>query len=73
MGVVVPIPTLLPDTVIGEFPTVEVPVNVGTVPDVPLPVTVCPIALDPTRAHKAANLITSRDMFASPDSFVFMF
>lgn len=41
-GDVVPIPTLLPDTEIGELPTLEVPVKTGTVPEVPLPVTVCP-------------------------------
>jgi len=37
---VVPIPTLPPETAIGELPTVEVPVKTGTVLVVPLPVTV---------------------------------
>jgi hypothetical protein len=44
-GIVVPIPTLPPETVIGELPTVEVPVKTGTVFVVPLPVTVCAAAL----------------------------
>ncbi|MGA7832727.1 MAG: hypothetical protein WCA21_17350 [Terracidiphilus sp.] len=44
-GDFVPIPTLLPETVIGELPTVEVPVKTGTVFVVPLPVTVCAAAL----------------------------
>ncbi|MBT9332957.1 hypothetical protein [Paracidobacterium acidisoli] len=40
-GFVVPIPTLLPDTEMGELLTVEFPVKTGTVPEVPLPVIVC--------------------------------
>jgi hypothetical protein len=36
---------LLPEIEIGEFPTVEVPLNTGTAPEVPLPVTVCANAL----------------------------
>ena len=46
---VVPTPTLLPDTEIGELPTAEVPVKTGTVLVVPLPVTVCAAA--PTDAN----------------------
>jgi len=42
--IVVPIPTLLPLTEMGELPTVEVPVKTGTVFVVPLPVTVCAAA-----------------------------
>jgi hypothetical protein len=42
---VVPVPTLPPETEIGELPTVEVPVKTGTVFVVPLPVTVCAAAL----------------------------
>jgi hypothetical protein len=44
VGLVVPIPTLPPETAIGELVTVEAPLNTGTVPDVPLPVTVCAAA-----------------------------
>lgn len=43
-GAYVPIPTLPPETVTGELPTVEVPVKTGTVLVVPLPITVCAAA-----------------------------
>jgi hypothetical protein len=38
-GFVVPIPTLLPDWVMTELPSVGLSVNTGTVPEVPEPVT----------------------------------
>ena len=44
-GVAVPMPTLLPETKIGELPIVEAPVKTETVLVVPLPVTVCAVAL----------------------------
>ncbi|MGA9130164.1 MAG: hypothetical protein WB425_18680, partial [Terracidiphilus sp.] len=52
---VVPIPTLLPETEIGELPTVEVPVKTGTVFVVPLPVTDCAAALIANDAMQIAT------------------
>jgi hypothetical protein len=49
-------PTLLPDRVMGELPSVELPVNTGTFPAVPEPVTVCAVA--PT-ANAAMQRVTS--------------
>jgi hypothetical protein len=56
-GFVVPIPTLPPETEIGELPTVEgvlVEVNTGTVPEVPEPVT-CAAALIANAAMQIAT------------------
>jgi hypothetical protein len=48
-------PTLPPETVIGELPTDEVPVKTGTVFVVPLPVTVCAAALIANAAMQIAT------------------
>jgi len=54
-GVVVPIPTLLLRTEMGELPTADVPVNTGTVPEDPEPVTVCATALTANAAMQIAS------------------
>jgi hypothetical protein len=68
-GLVVPIPTLLPETEMGEFPTVEVPLKTGIVFVVPLPVTVWAVALaDANAKHKPSHMQT--DLRIVPDPFV---
>ena len=49
-------PTLLPETEMGELLNVEVPVKTGNVPEVPVPVT-CAAALIANAAMQNANPI----------------
>lgn len=46
---------LLPDCVITELPTVELPVNTGIVPEVPVPVIVCADALTVSSISQCAS------------------
>jgi hypothetical protein len=52
---VVTLPTLPPETEIGEFPIVEVPVKIATLPEVPLPVTVT-VCAEALAAHSAMKI-----------------
>jgi hypothetical protein len=65
VGYVVPIPTLLPDTEIGELPTAELPVKTGTVFVVPLPVTVCAAAPTAKATRQNPNRIDFLSMIRS--------
>jgi hypothetical protein len=65
--IVVPIPTLPPETDIGELPTVDVPVKTGTVFVLPLPVTVCAAApADANAKTKPSHMHADFVIFLNP-------
>ena len=73
VGTVVPIPTLLPETEIGELPTVALPVKTGTVLVVPPEVVtvVCAVAataiiVNPSQANTPFVIVQSLSFFIVP-------
>jgi hypothetical protein len=64
-GALVPIPTLFPETAIGEFPIVALPLNAGTTPDAP-PLVVTVVCANILPAPSASKHAIDKRFIADP-------